>query len=172
MITGRKRSYIEGFENYQITEKGEIYLLNYYYPDQDCYGVLSSRIDRAGYYTVRLYKNKRWYTHYLHRLLSIEFVPNPENKKCINHKDGNKLNNCLDNLEWVTHSENIKHAFSLGLIKRKGRAVVDTQTGKLYKNAKEAAIMNGLPYATCKNYLNGNRPNPTGLQYVAKHSCK
>lgn len=44
------------------------------------------------------------------------FIPNPLNKKYVNHKDGDKRNNTLKNLEWVTHSENIRHAYRLGLI--------------------------------------------------------
>lgn len=51
----------------------------------------------------------------VHRELAIAFIPNPENKPCANHIDGNKLNNSLDNLEWCTHSENSIHAVKLGL---------------------------------------------------------
>lgn len=60
----------------------------------------------------------------LHRLLAENFIPNPLNLPCVNHKDGDKLNNSLDNLEWVSHSGNAKHAYSTGLkvpVKQKNR---------------------------------------------------
>ena len=58
-----------------------------------------------GYKAVNIYKR----TKKIHRLVAAAFVPNPENKPSVNHKDGDKLNNCASNLEWVTHSENIRH---------------------------------------------------------------
>lgn len=72
-------------------------------------GVLGNEIFgglRAGYRFVKIAgKNIS-----IHRLVAIAFIPNPENKPCVNHKDFNKLNNSVDNLEWVSYSENNIHA--------------------------------------------------------------
>jgi len=50
----------------------------------------------------------------VHRLVAQYFIPNPENKRCVNHKDFNRCNNHIDNLEWVTHAENNKHQRDAG----------------------------------------------------------
>jgi hypothetical protein len=166
MVTGKKKTVICGFENYLINEKGDVYLLNYYYPAYDCYPVLSKRIDRGGYYTVRLHRGKKCYTKFLHRLLAEAFIPNPQDKGFVNHRDGDKLNNSLSNLEWSTHPENIFHAYSIGLVTKKKKQVIDSRTGLVYNDVKVAALNTGLNYLTLKSYLNGNRPNPTWLRYV------
>jgi len=58
-------------------------------------------------------KNKKMIR--VHRAVAESFIPNPESKEMVNHKDGNKINNCINNLEWVTNSENMKHAYNTGL---------------------------------------------------------
>lgn len=66
-----------------------------------------------GYISVELFVNKKRKNFYLHRLLAITYISNPENKPHINHIDGNPSNNSLSNLEWVTPSENMKHSFDV-----------------------------------------------------------
>lgn len=72
---------------------------------------------KNGYISVGLSKNKKRKTFLVHRLVGISFLPNPSCLPEINHKDGNKSNNLLTNLEWVSSSQNQKHAFNMGLQK-------------------------------------------------------
>lgn len=68
------------------------------------------------YGVVTTCENGKQKSHYVHRLVAEAFIPNPENKPCVNHKDGNPKNNHIDNLEWVTFKENTVHAINTGLI--------------------------------------------------------
>lgn len=74
-------------------------------------------IIHTGYLRVTLYKDGKTKNHYVHVLVAQAFIPNPEGKRQVNHIDGNKTNNRVENLEWLTPSENIQHAFETGLSK-------------------------------------------------------
>lgn len=82
------------------------------------------KIDRYGYPQVGLWENGKVKYYTVHRLLALLFLPNPNNLPCINHKDGNKENYSLDNLEWCTYRHNAKHAIKTGLWKFKPRSVI------------------------------------------------
>lgn len=71
---------------------------------------------QKGQHYLHVSLNSRSRVYNVHRLVAEAFIPNPENKKQVNHKDGKKHNNVVTNLEWVTPSENIKHAFKNGLL--------------------------------------------------------
>lgn len=81
--------------------------------------ILSQNTTKSGYWKISIRLGNYDTTHSTHRLIAKTFIPNPLNKPCINHKDGNKLNNYVDNLEWCTQKENIDHAISLGLLPAK-----------------------------------------------------
>lgn len=99
--------------------------------------ILKGKTIRPGktnwYYLVCLQKHgKRKYTT-IHRLIAIAFIPNPENKPFINHINANGFDNRIENLEWCTQSENIKHAYKMGAPSPKpmlGRTGYDSSTGK------------------------------------------
>lgn len=78
--------------------------------------MLKLPLDRFGYPKVELRDGQNGAMHRVHRLVAIAFIPNPEEKGQVNHKDGVKDNNFLDNLEWATRKENIQHGWRTGLI--------------------------------------------------------
>lgn len=83
--------------------------------------ILKPSLDRYGYPQINLSSPQSKPTTYkIHRLVAEAFIPNAENKPCINHINGIKTDNKVNNLEWVTHSENNKHAYNIGLSDAKG----------------------------------------------------
>ena len=88
---------ILGFENYEISNLGNI--------KRDG-KLLRLNTDMHGYWRIQLCKDGKQSNHRLHRLLAINFIPNPDNKECVDHIDRNRKNNQLSNLRWVTKQEN------------------------------------------------------------------
>lgn len=94
--------------NYLVSEDGKVY------NKKTGRYLKQTNIGWGGYYRVQL-GTKNGSPKLVHRLVAEIYLPNPENKPEVNHIDGNKLNNHVSNLEWVTAKENAKHAASLGL---------------------------------------------------------
>ena len=84
--------------------------------------IIKYSLDKYGYPQVILH-NKKYKCFRVHRLVAKTFIPNPENKLTVNHIDGNKLNNCVDNLEWNTVEENNNHALRMGLQRFTGNKI-------------------------------------------------
>ena len=113
---------IEGYEGlYQVSTCGNIKSLAKPRKNGNgrCYiqkeKLLKQSFTSTGYKKVELYKDGKRKSFKVHRLVAIAFIPNPDNKPEVNHIDGNKINNNIDNLEWVTSSENTIHAYETGL---------------------------------------------------------
>ena len=144
-------SKIEGFPNYSVSTEGRVI--------NDNTGEIKQTKLCKGYNAVDLYSNGKRTTKRVHRLVCETFLDNPDNKEQVNHKNGIKTDNRLDNLEWVTASENVQHAFANGLSKpsrnmlgkknpnagRHGKKVLIIETGEVYESTLE-----------CEKAINGN----------------
>ena len=94
-----------------------------------------------------------------HRAVALAFIPNPENKPQVNHIDGNKLNNRVDNLEWVTNSENCLHRYRVLKKDRNGRErkVRCVETGEIFESLTEAAKAKGTMYCVIWHSIRKNK---------------
>ena len=112
---------IDGFEYYYISNLGRVKSTRRWsgkkFYDREQFITLHKDTNK-GYIYASISKNGKNYNLRVHRLVALMFIPNPENKSQVNHIDGNKENNVVTNLEWVTNKENIKHAWKNGLSKR------------------------------------------------------
>lgn len=181
---------IKGYEGiYQVSNLGKVRSLDRYKYQKGRYGqmrrfykgkILKLSKDKYGYLTVKLC-HKIFYK--VHRLVAQTFLENPKNKYTVNHKDGNKQNNSVDNLEWATVKENVQHAYRTGLTKssmigKKGelsnnfrvRVQIDKRTGKLigeYSGAAEAERITGIKAQNIADCCNKKRKTAGG--YIWKY---
>lgn len=161
---------IEGFEGYyQVSNLGRVKRLErtavrgngksenavFYIPER----IKEPQVQTQGYLHVALYKDGKYKTKRLNRIVAIAFIPNPDNKPEVNHIDGNKFNNRVDNLEWVTDVENKQHSIRTGLYRHYKRPIQQVdESGNViaeYESLKQAADENGFSKGnicnTCKN---------------------
>lgn len=90
-------------------------------------GVIRRQSDVGGYKSITLARKGRKFTTYVHRLVLLAFIPPTRDGLDVNHIDGNKANNFLNNLEWVTRSENVRHAID---VLGRGRALLDNERAR------------------------------------------
>lgn len=160
---------IKGFEEYGIDKSGNVYSFKNK-------KVLKPSKNHKGYLQVCITINGKKITKRIHRLVAETFIPREDGKEQVNHKDGNKTNNNIYNLEWCTNSENLKHAYRVLGIKNHGGGggkteICCVETGCCYISISEASKKTGIWVAnisrSCKTgckaggyhweYLNGGR---------------
>lgn len=169
---------IKGFENYKVSNTGKVYSLAKN-------KVMKPWIVNSGYYVLTLVDSRVSKHMSVHRLVAKAFIPNPLNKEQVNHIDGNKLNNNVDNLEWTTPSENVNHNKVLGrldthtarakLSNVQSKAVnqLDIETGKViatYNTIREASKVTGSQDGKITMVCQGKRKSHNGYswEYVSK----
>lgn len=150
---------IDGFSRYSVSDAGQV--------RNDITGrVLKTQADKFGYLRLGLSNDQGRSKKYLHRLVAEAFVPNPDGKPEVNHKDGNKKNCAASNFEWVTPHENLIHMYRVLGIKRKPlskeeverlsmfaskarmKSVRCIETGRVYESLKSAAVDTGITGAS------------------------
>lgn len=130
--------------------------------------ILKQSIEKDGYLTVGLSKNSKTKTFKVHRLVALTFLRNEENKEQVNHIDGNKQNNNIENLEWCTMSENMKHAVKNGLNNcciNMRKPVICLNNGIVYVSITDCELKTGIDDCTIINSCKKLRPTRNGLDF-------
>ena len=143
---------------------------------------MQARDNGRGYLRVKLSKSNKARRVMLHRIIAQAFISNPFNYKTVNHKDGDKNNNTISNLEWCTQKQNVEHAIRTGLIniellkKRSSKigkktiiqiagrnriSLFNTKTKNHYSSIMEAASYNGINRKKLSKMIHGIIPNET-----------
>lgn len=174
---------VKGYEGlYQVSNLGRVKGLPFFKTGVKGY-LMKERILKPGitegYARVVLTKNGVRTTMKVHRLVAAAFL-GEQKGLCVNHIDSNRSNNNINNLEWVTHLENIRHARENNrypktiisesqMIKIKeatSKKVICTESGVIYNSVTDAAKERGLKKSTLIHYLLGSRKNKTTLKYL------
>lgn len=173
---------VVGFNNYFVTDTGEVFSKNYHRENR--IAKLQPRKLKNGYLYVSIRKNKMTFTKKVHNLVATAFLPNPNNKPQINHKNGIKTDNRVENLEWCTASENIKHSYdvlhrqpnrnSLGKFGKdnpRSKLVLqikDNNIIKTFYGLHDAERETGISRVSIKLVCQGKRKSAGGYQWQYK----
>lgn len=147
---------IKGYEGlYAVTEDGRVWS---HYRKR----FLNPTADAKGYLRVDLYKDKKKQNYKIHRIVAEAYIDNPNNLPQVNHKDENKENNCVDNLEWCDTTYNLNYgSYPSAMAERvkgncrAGKQVRCVETGIIYKSMLEASRQTGINNACISHSLNG-----------------
>lgn len=118
---------------------------------------LSSNYDKDGYLEVRLFKEGKKKHFYIHRLVAQTYIPNPNDYETVDHIDGNKEHNYINNLQWMTREDNVRKGVS--------KKVQCIETGEIFNSVTEAANSVNRNIATLINCLKGRSKTCGGLHW-------
>ena len=152
---------IKGYEGiYQISSCGRVRSLHYKKNK-----ILKLTQDKYGYYQINLCKNNKVKNLKVHRLVAEAFIDNPNNYPEVNHKDENKTNNKIDNLEWCTHYYNNNYGTRNNRVTEKQKKkVICITTGEIFNSIKEASIKYNVAASSITNNCKGK------LKSAGKHT--
>lgn len=145
---------------YQISSLGNVRSLNYNHTGKP--KNLKKIKTTCDYLVVHLSKDKKPKKYLIHRLVAEAFIPNPDNKPCVNHIDGDKWNNNKNNLEWVTYRENTFHAQKILQRKwgdKQAKKIQWIETGQVFNSAAEASRETGIDRSDICKVANGKKKN-------------
>ena len=171
---------VVGYEGiYEVSDNGDVRVLDREYVDDigrhtiKRGHLLNPRKTLLGYKRVTLCKDKHPKSYAVHRLVAQAFIPNPNNYPCVNHKDEDKLNNKVSNLEWCTSEYNANYGTrnermkeTLRSRERNCKAIiairVDDGGTEYYRSAREAERVLGYPHTGISNMLKGRAKTAFG----------
>lgn len=142
---------IKGYEGcYQVSNQGKVISLNYSLRGYS--ELLTPKVNNKGYAWVELRKDGERKPLLIHRLVAQAFLDNPNNYPLINHKDENKLNNNVENLEWCTHSYNVKYSWELHPEKHRRNGGIRHRKNGAYKKSKRVRQIDALSGEIIREY--------------------
>lgn len=139
----------EDFKHYFIYDDGRVY-------NSITKKFIIGDINNCGYYRVTLYSKNKSKRYFRHRLVAELFIDNPHNHKFVNHKDGDKSNNTVSNLEWCSQSENEKHKFTVLHAKKttkKVKVIYPNLKEEIFNSFKDAYTKLGIKQQTFSRYV-------------------
>ena len=154
---------VAGFDMYEISNFGRVY--TYY---KHC--ILKPNYDQYGYLRVDLYRDRKAHHRLIHRLVAMAFSNSKDYTLQINHIDGDKTYNVIENLEWVTLYENVAHAVDNGFYEGHKKAIEIIEIGKRFDSLNECAkYLNVDPSTICHAVKSNNNRTDTVKGYTLRY---
>ena len=166
---------IEGYEGlYEVSDQGRIKRVSGWKNPKGAYiqasGIISEKnIKKNGYKGVVLSKNGKPTSFLIHRLVAQSFIPNPHNLPQVNHIDGDKTNNRVENLEWVTPQQNVRHAFDTGLKKphsQRSIIAILPEEKKHFSSLSECSRALGICVSSICRHCQNNKPYKRKIYFM------